>query len=278
MKSVWAIEQELGDEFQTILQFDRQQIDNPDKYYRERLQYLDRLRVVFSILKGNFPNPEVTRVGDFGCAQGNFSLLLAESGYDVVAVDANPLFVEYSKRKYEKGKVQWIVGEIETLQFPSSFLDAAILGEIITTCQTPEALLAQVLRFVRPGGILIVTLPNASRIRMDLPAWRRFRNTREPGGSGAMPIGINHLFKMDLEDLQDVVSPQAVLVEAQYCCSTILINKYSQWLIRLFPVSWIQSAIQSLAGIPIINQKTFHNLCVVFRKNDLTKGGNTGSE
>jgi len=272
MKNSWAISAELARKFQPILRFDRMEIDNPAPCHHVRLRYLDRIGTVISILKKHFPDAAATRIGDFGCAQGNTGLLLAEAGYEVFGTDRNPLFVEYSRWKYEKseksekGKMHWAVGEIESLPFPPDFLDAAILGEILTTVAHPDRIVKKVLELLRPGGLLLITVPNAFRLRVRLPT---FRQARSQGNLEALrsdcPAG-DHLFKLLPEELRQIVPRQAGLERSAYCGGTLLINPYSQWLVRPFPFSWVQALLRLLARLPLLNRKTFHNRCFVFRK------------
>lgn len=266
MKNSWVIPEDLASKFQSILRFDRIEIDNPVPHHQYRLRYLDRIGTVISLLKKHFPNAAATRIGEFGCAQGNTGLLLAEAGYDVFVADKNPVFIEYSQWKYEKGNMQWRVGEIETLALPPDFFDAAILGEILTTTAHPERIVEKVLGFIRPGGFLLITLPNAFRLRVLRPTFEQARSRGNLDTLQSNNTVGDHLFKMSLEELRQIVPPRAVLEHSAYCGSTVLINEYSQWLLRPFPFSWIHVLLRALARVPMINRKTFHTRCFVFRK------------
>ena len=52
------------------------------------------------------------RVLDLAGAQGNFSLTLAELGYDVTWNDLRADLVDYVKLKYERGKIQFAPGNV----------------------------------------------------------------------------------------------------------------------------------------------------------------------
>lgn len=100
---------------------------------------------------------------------------------------------------------------------------------------------------------------------MNLPTFEQVRE-REDRKDLEQRQGWNHLFKLSLREIQSLVPPNATLVETAYCGSTVLINKYSNWLIRFFPVSMIEWFIRALSITPVLNRKTFHNRCLVFRK------------
>ena len=267
MKNSWDLNEDLSDEIRKLLPWDQFVIDNPDKHDRSRLHHVDRWAKVLSMARKTCKNASQSTVAEFGCAQGNVSLTLAEEGYRVYAIDINPSYIEWSKRKYEKGIIQWVTGNIETLEFPFPPLDVAILGEIITTCAHPDAIIKKVMSYLRPGGFLIITFPNASRIATPLPTWKEIQRSGTGNALEQNQFGLQHLFKLPLPELREMVSPHARLVESAYCGSTCLINKYTQRLIRLIPISLLESMIRMQARIPILNRKTCNSSCVVLQKN-----------
>ncbi|MBI4441751.1 MAG: class I SAM-dependent methyltransferase [Acidobacteria bacterium] len=267
MKSSWEIGATLGEEFREILHFDQIEIDRPDRHHRMRLHYMDRLRVVVSIIKRNFPEPEGIKVGDFGCAQGNTSLILAELGYQVYATDINPAYVEYSKRKYEGGNIQWIVSNIRDLVFPADLLDVAILGETLCFFPDPETIVKRVMGYLRAGGLLIITSDNGHRFRMPALSLREFREGERRERLAAKQFIASTLFTLTPEEFTKfVMPPNAVLVEETYCGGTILINKYSQSVVQLLPLSWAESCNRLSCKIPLLNRWIANNLCLVLRK------------
>ncbi len=269
MKNSYDLERELDVKYQNILDHDKVEIDNPDKYHRRRLHYLDRLRTIVSIITKMFPVPDQIKIGDFGCAQGNVSLILAELGYRVFAIDINPTFIEYSKIKYEKGQIEWIVGDIQSLDFPLNMLDVAIAGELIEHCAYPEEIVEKILKYVRPGGFLILTTPNGSRIRTNLPTFEQFisktsRKVFEERQFG--PDDEDHLFLFRLNEIEHIMPKESKIIEKGYLGGTILINKYSQPFLRLFPVQLVEKGVRMLSRVPVVNAKTFNNLYVILRK------------
>ena len=129
MKSSWTFGPDLDAKYWSLRDEDRNEHDNPDRYSSVRIKYYDRIEKVISIIKKNFPNPSGTRVGDFGCGQGNVALMLAESGYETYAVDMNPVCIEYSKMKHERGKIQWFATKFDDLNFPVNLFDAVVMAE-----------------------------------------------------------------------------------------------------------------------------------------------------
>lgn len=269
MKNSYDLEKHLDAKYHKMLNYDKIEIDNPDRYHPISLLYFDRLRMIISIIKRAFPIPDQIRIGDFACAQGNMSLLLAEMGYKVFAVDINPTFIEYSKMKYERGEIEWIVGNIDELNFSANMLDVAIMGELIEHCAYPEKIIEKVVRCVRLGGLLILTTPNGARIKTRLPTFRQVfsqeqRKMFEERQFG--PGGENHLFLFKLEEIKYIIPENANIIEKGYLGSTILVNKYSHQFLKLFPLRLVEHIIRIFSRIPIINKKTFNNLYVVLKK------------
>lgn len=269
MKNSYDLEGQIDAKYQMLLNYDKREIDNPDKYQPCGFYYLDKLKTVISIIKREFPAPDQVRIGDFACAQGNISLILAESGYEMSAIDINPTFIEYSKMKYEKGKIEWIVGSIESLNFPAEILDVAIAGELLEHCAYPEEIMEKILGFVRPGGLLILTTPNGSKCKTSLPTFKQVsskeqRKMFEERQFG--PVGKHHLFLFKLKEIQCILPPEAEIIDKGYLGGTTLMNRYTKLFCKLFPLQFVQDVNRVLSKVPVINTKTFNNIYVVLRK------------
>jgi 2-polyprenyl-3-methyl-5-hydroxy-6-metoxy-1,4-benzoquinol methylase len=269
MKNSYEIEEQIDERYDKILNYDKMEIDNPDKYAPSRLLYLDRIKTIITIVKRHFPIVDQIKIGDFACAQGNISLILAELGYEVFAIDINSTFIKYSKMKYEKGNIEWIIANIENLDFPENMLDIAIAGEILEHCAYPEKIIEKILKYVRPGGLLILTTPNGARIKTKLPTFKQVllkeqRKVFEKRQFG--PSGEDHLFLFKLEEIKYIVPKNAKIVGKGYLGGTILVNKYSKPFLKIFPIQLIESTIRILSRVPIISNKTYINIYVILMK------------
>jgi len=105
-----------------IIEFDKNEIDNPIHYHPLKLAYMDRINFIIDYIKKNY-TPINIEIAEFGCAQANMSLLLAQEGYETFAIDIDEEFIEYSKKKYEFGKITWICSNIEDLSIEKTFFD-----------------------------------------------------------------------------------------------------------------------------------------------------------
>ncbi len=269
MKNSYDLEKQIDARYQRILGYDKRQIDNPDWHHQARLDYLDRIKTLISIIKRRFPVPDQIRIGDFACAQGNMCLILAEMGYKTFGIDINSTYIEYSKLKHEKGDIEWIVGSVDNLDFPEGMLDLAIAGELIEHCAYPEEIIKKIFRYIRPDGLLIITTPNGSRIMNRLPTFKKIlsREARKKFEERQFgPDLEDHLFLFRLDEIGLILPKDSEVTERCYLGGTVLINRYSRPFLRLFPVKLIECVIRMLSKVPIINTKTFNNICVVVRK------------
>jgi SAM-dependent methyltransferase len=269
MKNSYELEQSLGAEYQYILNCDKMEIDNPNRHYFLRLSYLDRIQTIIREIKKRAPDPTIVTVAEFGCAQGNMSLLLAEAGYRTIAIDIDPLFLEYSKRKHERGDVQWIKSGIDQLRLPENSLDIAILGEVVEHCAYPEDIIENIFRYLKLGGLLIITTPNGARLKTGLQTFSKFskkeqRKIFESKQFG--PAGPDHLFLFRLDELDLILPSDAHPLSKGYLGSTIVINRYTYQFFKWLPVHVLERSIRALAQLPIFNALTFNNIYVVVGK------------
>ena len=104
------------------------------------------------------------RVLDLGCRSGALTRHFLE-GNSVVGldVDANAL---------EKAAVLGIepvqANVEEPLPFDDGSFDAVVAGELLEHLQFPDALVAEIQRVLRPGGVLAGSVPNAFRVQSRL--------------------------------------------------------------------------------------------------------------
>ncbi|MAG35997.1 MAG: hypothetical protein CL878_07115 [Dehalococcoidia bacterium] len=269
LKTCFDLDAKANEQFGDIMIYDEKEIDNVDQHDPRRLLYLDRIRRVVSVVTSQFPDVTKSRIGELGCAQGNMSLLLGELGYSVVALDINHRFLEYSRLKHERGDIRWVVGDIDRPGMRNGIFDVVVLGEVIEHCAYPEDIIEKSLSHIRPGGMLILTTPNGSRIRTRLATFRdalsrydrEYLERRQFG-----PDGKDHLFLFTLDEIGDIVPGNAEIVDIGYSGSTILINKYSAPMLRLVPVGFVEWTIRALAKIPVLNRKTYNSLYAVIRR------------
>jgi SAM-dependent methyltransferase len=268
MKNSFEVEKTLPDRarFDRLLTADQREIDNPDPYKPACRNYVDRIDTVVRLVKKMVsPGGLVVEIGS---AQGNMSLLLAEQGYRVQAIDLNPAFLEYSKLKYERGDITWIHSNLEDLDNSHPF-DAVILAEIIEHCAWPEKVIASAVKLLKPGGIVIVTTPNAEKIMDHTPTFSEFmddKKRRELEKLQFGPDGEDHLFLFTMKEMKSLVPQGAKLTDWGYLGGTLALNSRTHHLFRFLPLNFYRRMIRWLAGIPLLNRFSFHNIYMVIQR------------
>jgi 2-polyprenyl-6-hydroxyphenyl methylase/3-demethylubiquinone-9 3-methyltransferase len=116
------------------------------------------------------------RVLDVAAAQGNFTLTLAEQGYEVTWNDIRADLAGYVRLKHEYGKVHFAPGNVFDLQFAVPF-DLVLIAEVVEHMAHPDQLLQRCAHLVRPGGHVVMTTPNGAYLRNRLP---RFSDCTDP--------------------------------------------------------------------------------------------------
>jgi SAM-dependent methyltransferase len=118
---------------------------------------------------------EAGQLLDVGCSSGAVSFPLLAEGWTVYGMDLwLPPLIQASA-----SGIRAVIGNVaESLPFVSGTLDAVLAGEIIEHVVDTDALLIEIHRVLRPGGVLVLTTPNLAsldnRVRLLLgmyPKW-----------------------------------------------------------------------------------------------------------
>jgi ubiquinone/menaquinone biosynthesis C-methylase UbiE len=113
------------------------------------------------------------RVLDFGCGVGRLSNALAEHATEVVGVDIARSMIEVAKRVNRRpGQVDFVHYDGQTLPFANETFDGAI--SMIVLQHAPLAVqlgcLLELIRVIRPGGVLVLQIPSEPRAPETRPA------------------------------------------------------------------------------------------------------------
>ncbi len=100
---------------------------------------------------------------DAGCGVGYGSAYLAQTARRVVAVDVDPDAIEYARRRYDAANVEFVHADVVAMPFADDTFDVACSFETIEHVRDPEALVAQLRRVVREGGVCVLSTPRVDR-------------------------------------------------------------------------------------------------------------------
>jgi len=168
------------------------------------------------------------RVLDVAAAQGNFSLRLAEMGYNVTWNDLRAELADYVRLKHESGALTYRAGNAFELNLEQPF-DIVLITEIIEHVAYPDDFLIKAAQLVRPGGYIIMTTPNGAYFRNPLP---KFSATADPSIYEAgqfKPDADGHIFLLHQEEIPVL----AKAAELEVCEVRLSINPLLKGALRL---------------------------------------------
>jgi 2-polyprenyl-6-hydroxyphenyl methylase/3-demethylubiquinone-9 3-methyltransferase len=190
------------------------------------------------------------RILDIAAAQGNFSIALAEMGYNVTWNDLREDLADYVRLKHERGEIHFAPGNAFELNFPVPF-DAVLITEIIEHVAHPDEFLRKTAQLVKPGGYIVMTTPNGAYFRNSLP---KFSDCPDPSVYEAVqfkPNSDGHIFLLHPDEIKPLASRAGLEVEEIALFTNPLTNGHMkmEMLLRLLPrslVNKIETATQHL--------------------------------
>jgi 2-polyprenyl-6-hydroxyphenyl methylase/3-demethylubiquinone-9 3-methyltransferase len=208
------------------------------------------------------------RILDIAAGQGNFSLALAELGFDVTWNDLRADLADYVRLKYERGQLRFAPGNAFELQFPSLF-DAVLITEIIEHVAHPDDFLAKAAALVRPGGYIVMTTPNGGYFKNSLP---RFSDCADPAvyeSRQFQPNAGGHIFLLHADEIEPLARRAGVSVDRISLFTNPLTAGHvkTEALLRVTPralVNAFESVTQTLPAF--LKRKALVQLAVRFRK------------
>lgn len=116
--------------------------------------YRGRRCVLNGVLETLAPAP-MSRILDAGCGSGRNMLELSRFG-QVIGLELAPTSVEAARRR-EVGQV--VAGSLASQPFPDDHFDLAASLDVLEHLDDDRGALGELRRVVRPGGLLLVTVP-----------------------------------------------------------------------------------------------------------------------
>ena len=231
-------------EYEAWLQeFDQRELDAADRKSMWSLRYCSRMASVQRVLR---QLPAGARVLEVGASQANATLLAAEAGLQAVALDRDARALRYAWRKHTHGQFAAVCGDALALPFGERQFDALLAMEIFEHLPEPPLALAEMRRVLCPGGLLVITTPNARYLSEDLPSYSQRPEHQE---AMAEADGSGHLFAFTLPELTDLLSAGGFeVLQAGYEGSVVMSDKLP--LKRLLPAAWLTGLSHSFTRVP----------------------------
>lgn len=108
---------------------------------------------------------------DIGGGDGALSYLIARRGARVVNIDMAEEALQFARTEFARRGMRAQVAQASAyaLPCPSDAFDVAVCSEVIEHVRSPEALVAEAVRVLRPGGRFVLTTP----LRVTEKPWDR---------------------------------------------------------------------------------------------------------
>jgi 2-polyprenyl-3-methyl-5-hydroxy-6-metoxy-1,4-benzoquinol methylase len=212
--------------------------------------------------------PPGGRVLDMAAAQGNFSLALAEMGYEVTWNDLRVELADYVRLKYERGQIHFAPGNAFDLQFPSLF-DAVLITEVIEHVAHPDQFLAKTAALIKPGGHVIMTTPNGAYFKNSLP---KFFDCADPSiyeFAQFRPDAEGHIFLLHPEEIRRLADRAGLQVDLIKLLTNPLTAGHmkTEALLRILPRRAIDLFEIGTESLPyFLKRRALVQMAVRFRK------------
>lgn len=208
------------------------------------------------------------KVLDVAAAQGNFTLALAEAGYEVTWNDLRSELADYVKLKHEKGVVHFAPGNIFELGFPHKF-DAVLITEVIEHVAHPDQFLKKISELVKPGGHIIMSTPNGAYFLNRLPKFTEHEDPSVFESAQFKPNADGHIFLIHPGEIAWFCKQAALGLQKVELYSNFLTNGHlkTSLLLKVIPGKVIRLFENISNRLPWVFSRKLHSgMTVVFKK------------
>jgi SAM-dependent methyltransferase len=131
--------------------------DNISRIARARIEVIERYTPVGKLL-------------DIGCAAGFLLDEARRRGWETKGVEISRFASEYARRELN---LDVFTGPLEAAKLPDQEFDVVVLYFVLEHLRDPLALLQEIGRILKPGGLLSVAVPNIAGLyfRLNKQAW-----------------------------------------------------------------------------------------------------------
>lgn len=99
---------------------------------------------------------------DLGCGTGDLARFLSSAGFHVTGCDVSPSMLTKAATTDAVGTVEWVKlnRDWQVLPFPDGAFDAVVASSVLEYVSSPAEVLAECTRVLRPGAVVVATVPD----------------------------------------------------------------------------------------------------------------------
>lgn len=136
-----------------------------------------RRRQMLDVWYRYLPKPiQGQRLLDIGCGNGDFLISAKEAGWQVSGIEPDPKAADAARQR----GLNITLGTVDMLASEADCFDAITLSHVIEHVHEPKQLLHDVLRLLKPGGMVYIATPNIQSHGAELfgKSWRGIETPR----------------------------------------------------------------------------------------------------
>jgi 2-polyprenyl-6-hydroxyphenyl methylase/3-demethylubiquinone-9 3-methyltransferase len=192
---------------------------------------------------------------DIAAAHGNFSLTLAEAGYDVTWNDQRERVEGYVRLKYEHGAMAYAPGDVFELlssDGAQGAFDGVIAGEVVEHVAHPDVLMRAIAPSLRPSGYLFLSTPNARYVRNPLPTYSEIADPAALDAVEFRPGADGHVFLLTNTELTTFATAAGLeVVSLENVVSPVLGGEFGlRRTFRFVPRRAVEAVDRTLERLP----------------------------
>jgi 2-polyprenyl-6-hydroxyphenyl methylase/3-demethylubiquinone-9 3-methyltransferase len=183
-----------------------------------------RMRALTTLLEAVALNPK--RVLEVAAGDAALCACLASRGFRVVANDLRGEHLTEAVASFTNGDdIQLLPGDLFQLDpAETGLFDLVVACEIVEHVAHTVEFLAQLKRFVAPGGHLLLTTPNGSYFRNKLPTHSEIKDFRALESQQFQPDADGHLFLITPGEMVNLAHRAGLAVERMTLWATPLVT------------------------------------------------------
>ncbi|MDJ0703821.1 MAG: methyltransferase domain-containing protein [Leptolyngbyaceae cyanobacterium MO_188.B28] len=199
------------------------------------------------------------KILDVAAAQGNFTLSLAELGYEVTWNDLREELADYVRLKWEYGIINYAPGNVFELCFDAYF-DVILITEIIEHVAHPDDFLNKISQMLKPGGYIVMSTPNGEYFRNRLPKFSECSDPSQFESIQFKPNSDGHIFLLHLDEVESLARQAGLAVVETRLFNNSLTNGHMKLrpLLEYLPRHWVDTFEHLTNSAPWFLKRKLH--------------------